>query len=126
VEASDAPLLGKNKRPWGASVERLIYAHLLSYPAAFAWALALVPVLILGTPEAKWLTMTEEQAKDLILWRVGLGSVAIFAVLHVAALPWAFAHDDRRHRRIFIALLLAVSVLGVGVGGIEWTRLMTR
>jgi hypothetical protein len=116
----------KKKPVWGAGIERFLYAHALSYPVTFLAALAVIPLSILSLTMSKLLVMSEDQVVHDVLWRVFWPSLVTFVLVHVAAVPWARAKDERRQKRLFFTMLAVLSAVFVLVGGGSWIWLMAR
>ena len=116
---------------------RLLLAHALAYPQAFAWAMAAIPLSIVAVPEAALSDASVDVVVQIVLRKLAWPAIGVFVVEHVAALPWAFARDAasdglagassvvRARRRFWLATaaLFAVALLG---GGASWLWLIFR
>ncbi len=144
--------------PWRAFVGRLALAHFIAYPVGFAAAVAAMPVAFLLREQALLhagdrgatssivreatrgmsLSGTEGAQLQIILEFVLWATLAVLAVVHLAALPWCLgaartARDPlrgaaslRTGRRTFVGITLATAVLVVlcAVGGWMWIFLL--
>ena len=151
-EATNAP-----RRSTGAPrsfLGRLVLAHFIAYPVAMVAAIGATPlglwvrersILAAGPTGARWATVTEALAKyrvspteaaqvQIVLdFVIGL-TVATFALVHFAALPWAIearrrAPESAQNRslgfRLFLGITAAtiVSVAVSGMAGWAWLLL---
>jgi hypothetical protein len=108
-------------------LERYAIAHVAAYPIAFVWAAASIPVCI----HLFFHDLLEIQDDMLSVGRFVVRKVAwpaavAFAVPHLVALPWAFAQDAPRWRRLASFGIGGVAGTGVLFGAASWLWLVLR
>jgi hypothetical protein len=118
---------------------RLLLAHALAYPMAFAWAIAAIPLAIVSVPDALIGDASVENVVQIVLRKLAWPALGVFVVEHLLAVPWARAREpmtlaaddpDRsrvtRARRAFwltTGALFAIAIVG---GGASWLWLVYR
>ena len=105
---------------------RLTVAHLLAYPIAGAWVAGVMPLVILSMKDLVLAKGEAAEVIDLIVRRASVPALVAFAIMHLAALPWALAKPEREARatRVFKYVgggLAAIAVVG---GGASWAWLI--
>ena len=149
-------------RPGKAFLGRLVLAHFIAYPIAVVTAIGATPVALwvrersileAQATGARWAMVSEALAKyrvsateaaqvQIVLDFVVLVTVAIFAVVHLAALPWAIGSarapasvepsptDARQKRtvgfRLFVGITAATLILVAVSGTAGWLWLLLQ
>jgi hypothetical protein len=156
-EATNAPVpkAGGGGR---AFLGRFVLAHFVAYPIAIVAAIGATPlalwvrersILEAGATGARWTTVTEALAKhrvtateaaqvQIVLDFVIIMTVATFALVHLAALPWAVEGARTRTRttatrqmrtagfRVFVGITAATLVLVALSGMAGWAWLLLQ
>jgi hypothetical protein len=107
--------------------ERYVLAHVVSYPLAFLWAVACIPLTIqLSLPDIDALNQDMPAVGQLVVRRLAWPAGFVFALPHLFAIPWAFGRDPARWRRRTWTGIAAVAGVGVLFGGGSWLWLFLR
>lgn len=104
---------------------RLGIAHLLSYPIAFAWAVAAIPPFIVTLPQSFLVNEPVEAVVRVVLHRLAWPSLGIFVAQHLVVVPWAVRGTDRA-RRFFWWSTGAIAAIAIVGGGAFWLWLVLR
>jgi hypothetical protein len=160
-EATNTPPVPRAGGGGRAFLGRFVLAHFIAYPIAVVAAIGATPlalwirersILEAGPTGARWTTVTEALAKhrvtateaaqvQIVLDFVIVMTVATFALVHLAALPWAIegarartvatANDGVRQIRtagfrVFVGITAATLVLVVLSGMAGWAWLLLQ
>ena len=111
-----------------AAAPRLLIAHGLAYPVAFAWAIAAIPACIVSLPDAVVMGGSVDAVVQIVLRKLAWPAFGVFVVEHLAAIPWARAHASNapRARRGFWIATGALFGVALVVGGASWLWLVRR
>ncbi len=114
-------------RPLLRRFERYVLAHVASYPIAFLWAVASIPLAIqLSIRDIDALNQDMPAIGQLVVRRLAWPAGAVFALPHLFALPWAFGREPQRWRRRTWIGIAAVAGAGVVFGAGSWAWLFLR
>src|SRR5262249_20645612 len=108
---------------------RLIYGHLLSYPLAFAFAMAVIPfgiVYVVDHTKPPPDPDNVDKIVQLVLRAIAWPVIGVFALEHVLAVPWAIARNEQRYKRVFWIGTSAIGAVTILFGGGSWVWLLTR
>lgn len=107
---------------------RLMLAHLVAYPLAFAWAVACIPPAIALVPERILLEQPADAVVAIVLRSLLWPCVAVALVAHGVAIPWSFARPgaDARARRVYLVTLAVLGAVALLGGGGAWLWLILR
>ena len=160
-EATNTPPVPRAGGGGRAFLGRFVLAHFIAYPIAIVAAISATPlalwirersILEAGPTGARWTTVTEALAKhrvtateaaqvQIVLDFVIVMTVATFALVHLAALPWAIegarariiatTNDGVRQMRtagfrVFVGITAATLVLVVLSGMAGWAWLLLQ
>src|SRR5579872_4464022 len=84
-------------------VVRLLVAHVLAYPVAFAWAVGSIPVVAIAMASSAAAPLDDHAVAHIVLLRIAWPAILSFVLVHAAGAAWAFARDPRRSRTWFLA-----------------------
>lgn len=141
VEADAVPTTTRSRSkpptPRGAFWLRFGAAHFLSYPPAFAAALAGVPLAMVVREQAVLSAPTEDAAQRVVL-EVSIGAaVIVYVLIHLYALPWSLAaaaavrgepgagERRKRGRNVFLGATLSTAFVVVTGALVGWVWLFT-
>jgi hypothetical protein len=106
---------------------RFVLAHLAAYPVGLLWAMASVPILIpYYIREIDALEGDLPAIGLLIAHRALLPFGAAFFLVHLFAIPWTFAKNPERWRRLTWRGIGGVAALGLAFGVAAWGWLILR
>jgi hypothetical protein len=128
VDASPAasPAPSRWRRVVGG-FERLAVAHLASYPLAFLWAAAAIPLTIhLRIHDIDALGGDMDRIGHFVVGKLAWPAGTAFTTAHALGLPWALARDTRRWQRWCLVGLGLEAALGIAFGAVSWAWLMLR
>jgi hypothetical protein len=162
-EATNTPPVPRAGGGGRAFLGRFVLAHFIAYPIAIVAAIGATPlalwfrersILEAGPTGARWTTVTEALAKhrvtateaaqvQIVLDFVIVMTVATFALVHLAALPWAIEAARTRARmtatmndgvrqmrtagfRVFVGITAATLVLVALSGMAGWAWLLMQ
>ena len=116
------------KKRLRAAAPRLLLAHALAYPVAFAWAIAAIPLSIVSLPDAVVMDGSVDTVVQIVLRKLAWPAFGVFVVEHLAAIPWARADVSHapRARRVFWIATGALASVALVVGGASWLWLVLR
>lgn len=105
---------------------RVLLAHLVAYPIAFAWAVAAIPLLFPIYEDALIGLYEMQQVADFLLAKIAWFAALTFVLTHLAVIPWALAAPLDRGKRLFVISACALFSAAVVTGGVGWTWLLLR
>jgi hypothetical protein len=106
--------------------EPVASSHFISYPLAFLWAVAAIPLTIHVSVHRLDALGDDQAAANFIVHRLAWPAGASFLVTHLFAVPWILARDRRRGVRIFLTSVAIQAALAVLSGGASWLWLVLR
>jgi len=105
-----------------ALLSRVLVGHAASYPVAFAWAVAALP-LVVATLGAQGLEGGERAVTLAITWRALAAFGVAYVVAHLVALPW-WVRPTRATRRLFAGAVVSLTLAAVVIAAVAWARLL--
>jgi hypothetical protein len=107
-------------------IARLLAGHIFSYPLAFVWAVASMPLVThLNHAKLETIADNEKAIGDFVLYRVAWPAGIAFVVVHVASVVWALAQKHPRGHWIFFGGFGFVLAGGILFGAASWIWLLT-
>jgi len=107
--------------------ERLAVAHLASYPLAFLWAVAAIPLTIhLFIHDIGKLDGDMDRIGRLVVGKLIWPAGAAFMTAHALGLPWAIGRDVKLGQRRCLLGLGIEAALGILCGAASWAWLWMR
>jgi hypothetical protein len=108
-------------------MERYVLAHVASYPIAFLWAVAAIPITIhLLHRQLDALDDDMPAVGDFVVRRLAFPAGVAFTLPHLLALPWAFGRRPARFRRPAWIGIAALAAAGLAFGAASWLWLLLR
>lgn len=108
-------------------MERYVLAHVASYPLAFLWAVASIPLAIhLNIRAIDRLNDDLPAIGNFVVRKLAWPAGAVFALPHLVAIPWAFGRDTARHGKPTWIAIAAIAATGVLFGAASWLWLVLR
>lgn len=103
-----------------------VVAHMAAYPVTFVWAAGAVVPVLARVPAATLANASREAVVRDVLAALVAPSLAIFVLLHVAAVPWMRDRAGARGKKLTLAVLGVALVLGAVFALATWGWLFTR